>query len=454
MAGHSVRSTTAGVVLLATLAAAVDTLLAQPDAAVCEIQQVVRNGEVDGISAYSVGLTQVNLGDSNLEMILNGPDHPVLGHNLFRLLEGRFEHIGQSWVWHNFCALQVGSDCTPNECTPVGGCLNYLSPYCEDPHSASSEGSQFSMGPKSEVTATTGAFSWPFDSQGVAGDVIFKRLQVRNQDLGIPGALYFLEGQIVAPDDAAAGNQDNNASYRQVNVGPPPSYAISFIPGIAGQFERPAIMAWPAHDPGSTVTQRDVPGDGSFFVGYAAWELAEGLWHYEFALQNLNSDRSAGSFSVPVPGGVRVSDVGFHDVDYHSGEPYDGTDWTAVIADGSITWSTESFLDNPHANALRWGTLYNFRFNANRAPAPADVTVGLFKPGAPQALTAPAVGPAVSAQPCSADINGNGAVDAGDLALLLGAWGTNPGHSADLNGDTLVDAADLAFVLGGWGPCP
>jgi hypothetical protein len=55
---------------------------------------------------------------------------------------------------------------------------------------------------------------------------------------------------------------------------------------------------------------------------------------------------------------------------------------------------------------------------------------------------------------CPADLDGDGSVGAADLALLLGAWGPNPGDSADLDGDGDVDAADLAILLGAWGACP
>ncbi len=54
---------------------------------------------------------------------------------------------------------------------------------------------------------------------------------------------------------------------------------------------------------------------------------------------------------------------------------------------------------------------------------------------------------------CQEDLNGDNSVNAADLALLLGAWGPNPGHAADFNGDNTVDAADLAPLLGAWGPC-
>ncbi len=53
-----------------------------------------------------------------------------------------------------------------------------------------------------------------------------------------------------------------------------------------------------------------------------------------------------------------------------------------------------------------------------------------------------------------ADFNGDGTVDAPDLAQLLGTWGPCIDCNAcpaDFNGDHIVDATDLAFLLGNWG---
>ena len=47
------------------------------------------------------------------------------------------------------------------------------------------------------------------------------------------------------------------------------------------------------------------------------------------------------------------------------------------------------------------------------------------------------------------DINGDGVVNAGDLAGLLGAWGATSGP-ADINGDGIVDATDLAILVSNW----
>ncbi len=55
---------------------------------------------------------------------------------------------------------------------------------------------------------------------------------------------------------------------------------------------------------------------------------------------------------------------------------------------------------------------------------------------------------------CPQDFDGDGDVDASDLAIVLGSWGPCEGCPTDFNGDDIVNAADLAQVLGAWGLCP
>ena len=78
-----------------------------------------------------------------------------------------------------------------------------------------------SSGPTPEqatpVNAYTGAFLYPFGAQGQSGDSVYKRCQVDGADVSAtnyPNATYYAEGQYVTPDDAAAGNGTNNASWR------------------------------------------------------------------------------------------------------------------------------------------------------------------------------------------------------------------------------------------------
>lgn len=53
---------------------------------------------------------------------------------------------------------------------------------------------------------------------------------------------------------------------------------------------------------------------------------------------------------------------------------------------------------------------------------------------------------------CPADINASGGVDAADLSLLLGSWGT--AGAGDINHDGATDGTDLSILLGAWGVCP
>lgn len=54
---------------------------------------------------------------------------------------------------------------------------------------------------------------------------------------------------------------------------------------------------------------------------------------------------------------------------------------------------------------------------------------------------------------CRQDIDGNGAVDFGDLLTVLAAWGPCDGCPEDLLCDGSVDFADVLAVIGTWGAC-
>ncbi|MBL9000428.1 MAG: hypothetical protein JNK25_04760 [Phycisphaerae bacterium] len=345
-------------------------------------------GAINGYRSYSVGTVSCNIGDENLQWVSSTNRHPVISGNIYRLANDRFEQIGQSWLKHGFTALN-GTLC--------GSCLNpdgtgaTLDPTCSDPYSSGLNGQQNRLGPKSEVNAFTGYYPYPYVNRGTGSGELFKRIQVLESDLTTPGARYFTASMYVAPDDAEAGNHYNNASYRPINVNTG-NFNISLTGSTART--KPAIFAWKDHglglnqpDPAVIITQGDVPGDGRFFIGVKATSLGGGQWRYEYAVQNMHSDRSAGSFTIPLPPGAVVSNAGFRDVPYHSGEPYSGTDWTANVTGSGISWSTQTFAENANANALRWDTIYNFRFDCNVPPSGGQAIIGLFKPGAGNSLS-------------------------------------------------------------------
>ncbi|HYE63407.1 MAG TPA: hypothetical protein VD997_15550 [Phycisphaerales bacterium] len=388
--------------VLAILACAAPALAQNgPDVIVGDLYQVSNYGGSNGRHAYAVGTISCNLGNEPLTWEdHNGPGgnvHPVISQNLYRLHNGRFEQIGQAWLKHGFCALQ-GNVC--QTCTPGGSC-DALFPGCSDPYSSSLNGTQSGLGPKSEVNAATGAFPYPWNNNGTSTDaVLFKRLHAADTDLALPGALYFVSSSYIQPEDAARGNDNNNQSYRRVTFSAAPNYAMSLADTT--QRTKPALQAWQDNDPSVTITNVDVENDGRYVVASKVTDNGNGTWRYEYAVQNLNSDRSGQSFSIPLPEGATVTNAAFKDIDYHSGEPYSGTDWTINIQSSHIQWSTQFHMDNPNANALRWDTIYNFRFDCDQAPsAPAAgaATLALFKPGIPTVATANVTVPAGGTPP-------------------------------------------------------
>jgi hypothetical protein len=147
---------------------------------------------------------------------------------------------------------------------------------------------------------------------------------------------------------------------------------------------------------------------------------------------------------------VTVTNVGFKDINYHSGDPFSPTDWTSSVSGGAVTWTGGTYSTSATSNALRFATMYNFWFDANTAPQVANATIGLFKPGAagaPTSVTVASKAPSAATNP--ADLNGDGAVGGDDLAALLGNWGGS--GTGDINGDGVVGGDDLAILLSNWG---
>jgi hypothetical protein len=345
-------------------------------------------GQSGGIAAYNIATQSCNIGNAQLDWFDAGGDtrHPVISQNMFRLKDGRFEHLGQSWLKHGFCAVnefEIGcSPCGSTSCDTLGiGCADTYWATLND--GAGGRSKRF-------VNATTGVHS--DGTPAPAGPTVIRgRLQVAVADIDPAqnnGAEYFIEGHYITADDAAAGNDFNNASWRRVNV-----VSVSNVNGGGSTHrQEPGIYAWQDQDPLVDIVQVTNTESGTstlYLVGCRVTLIGSNTWAYEYAIQNLNSDQSANSFRLPYGNGTTISNIGFHDVDYHSGDPYALTDWTPIDTGNTVLWDTASFGSDPNANAIRWGTLYNFRFEANAQPTTGTATIGLFKPGTNSTLSVP-----------------------------------------------------------------
>ena len=381
-----------------------------PDLTMGDIVGVANMAASGGIDACGFGLKPLNVGSVEIDMFASTPRHPVYGQSLYRLstVDGatRIEEIGQSWLRHGFFALSQSSFCG---CTPTNG--QHLGIGCNDSLSAALNADPVALGPRWQVNAATGVFPFPAANPPHPG-VHDRRLQFAVADVDLTSR-FFAESHSVAPDDAAAGLGGNNASHREVLVSGNGSEWTLALTGTT-QRERPAIYAWQDADPEVVVTEVLVPGDGRFLVASRATDLGGGEWHYEYAVENLNSARSARTFTVPLPPGAAVSNTGFHDVLYHGGDGpgnvnFDGTDWAVASSPTEVEFSTSTHDVNPSANALRWGTTYNFRFDSTMPPGNGAVALGLFEAGLPESVQAAAKVPFLVPPPPMAFCFGAGA---------------------------------------------
>jgi hypothetical protein len=92
-----------------------------------------------------------------------------------------------------------------------------------------------------------------------------------------------------------------------------------------------------------------------------ATDLGGGQWRYDYALMNLDFDPRVKMFSVPLPPGAAVTDVGFHDADE---DPEN--DWILTIG-RRVAWRAPS-----DAATQDWSTLLSFHFTINAAPTAVD----------------------------------------------------------------------------------
>lgn len=138
------------------------------------------------VTGYAAATVACNIGDAAAAWVDFTNQHPVIAQQLYRLHGGRFEQIGLSWVKHSFCAadnqscihLVPGAEYRPDlTCATLGL-------FAFDVYSATLNGQQYTLGPRSEIDPSTGQFPYPFvRGWNSIGDCLYKRLQVHNADL-------------------------------------------------------------------------------------------------------------------------------------------------------------------------------------------------------------------------------------------------------------------------------
>ena len=462
---------------LLTVAAGSSVTIGQtvgPDLISSSHVDVARNGvSANGqVIAYSIGSITCNRGDMPLNASPDSVTRPLVAQEMFRLKTyssngtnyQRFEQVGQGWVkWVGVPVSGTSATCGTGVCGGSPG-AGQMGTNCADTYGSGFNGPA-GMAMRSRVNAATGALTGA--RGGGTGDTnTMTRLQVLASDVtGQPaGTRFFVETTHVLPHDAqflrpgqnVAVNALNNASSQEININSGTS-SPTLMGGQANQ-QIPALQRWRDIDPAVTfvsVDHDDTVNPGAptkfircrYYVAGKATALGAGNtgpWRYEYVVYNLNSDRGAGSFTIPFPAGATLTEFTFKHPPYHSGEPISNTPWTVTPSGNALVFATQTFAANPNANAVRWGTGYNFGFTANVAPTSGAGTIGLFKPGTIPSLTVPSLPVPTLPPPCLADFNASGHLDPDDLSDFITAFFVVPADPrTDFDGNGSIDPDDL-----------
>ena len=226
------------------------------------------------------------------------------------------------------------------------------------------QGSYFDRGdpavPGASANDSVRSLTW---TQVQAFDAVKNRMIVQESEL-LAGATYYAQVQAVVEGEPVSA-RGNNVMHRQVTIG-----------GTGGAW---TASANGVEQTGSVLTRWqgaswDIGGnggdDGRFLVAVKVTGPVNGLYHYEYAIHNLDNHRGGASFRLPLAPGAIVQNTGFRDID---SDPLN--DWTA-----SVTPTEIAFLATG-SNRHQWNTIYNVWFDCSIQPGAGSMTIDQALPG-------------------------------------------------------------------------
>ncbi len=315
-------------------------------------------------------------------------NHVRIAFVLARESGGRIVQIsGKSFLKHSRIAFNFSGapPCFPCQTGPA----NHFRIGCYDIYSAGFNGSQFHLGPSTEINPWLGTWE-PLGSYFDIGDPsqagypavadsvqsldtsgfgpVKNRMAVPEQELVVAGNFYG-QNQVSIKGEPVA-NRDNNQVSRPMAFN---WNGSSWTVQVLGASQQGSVLSrWS----GATLNYGgNGMDDGRFLVAVKVTGPTNGMWHYEYAVQNVDNDRGGASFRIPVCDNARVENIGFRDIDQN---PLN--EWTTTRQGGELQYLASA--NNP----LDWNTFYNFYFDSDAAPVAGDVSLDQARLG-PGALT-------------------------------------------------------------------
>ncbi len=472
-----------------------------PDVTIGDLSDVADYGTrtVGGVSlrGFAVGTNSWNIGDRDAVWYAGDTRHPVIGQQMYRLKDGKFEQIGMSWLKHGFFATNSGDFVAGmafpsndvRQCQPSTAGGAELGVNCSDLYSASLNGSRSYLGPRYDVNALTGAFTYPWQPlvngyTPTGSNAVARRLQVRASDIApAEGTRYFVDSIYVTPDDAQWNNSRNNYSARELAPTGPSTGTWGFA-GATQRFKT-ALELWPSadssvrlstvefHESSATVSDNGTPVTkeltGKFIVGSRAQDNGNGTWTYQYAVMNVNSHRALSGIALRTSGGLAFSAPTFQAPLYHDGDRVDNSPWLTSTNAGYVKWATNPTfpstvtipetsitLSGVQPNYVYYGTMYNYTVTSSAPPATGYLRLQLGRAPAiagvgfqGSLLTATGV---LVPTPCLADIAApgqiigpDGQLTADDIIVFINAFFAGDQLTADIAGagQTLLPDGEL-----------
>lgn len=341
--------------------------------------------------------------------------HFKIAFLLARESNGRIVQVSlpNSYVKHSRVTYNLGS----SQCgTCQTGPTSTFRIGCYDAYSTGFNGDRFNLGPPSEINPWTG--SWNpvgsyFDrgdpivtgaaaSDGVQSltstqvssfDTVKNRVTVPESELSQAGNFYG-QVQLVCEGEPVAARGNNLLSERLTFTWSGTAWSTSNAGGaVAGS----VLNRWVGATRNTAGNGTD---DGRFLVASKVSGPVDGVYHYEYAVHNIDNARGGASFKLPLPDGATLSAVGFRDIDGN------------VLNDWSYSRSGNelSFLASAN-NSLDWNSIYNVWFDATVAPTTGSVVIDQAR-----------IGPGALSVTVAADVP-NGALSASVAAVGTGCFG-------------------------------
>ena len=338
----------------------------------------------NGEAGFGVGHSYCNSGTVDITWVANSggvmvDTYPKIAFMLARERDGRMVQVsGRSHAKHSRAVFNFSSGpCAP--CNTSGG--QFFFRGCSDTYSSGINSNRFDLGPTTEINPWLGTWNSQgsyFDrgdpavggaaatdrvqsltsSQTATFDAVKNRVEVRESEIA-GGGNFFGQVHLMIQGEPVA-NRGNNIMSRPCTIAWSGSGWSSAVTGSS--LNGSVLNQWQ----GATVNvDGNGADDGRFAVGVKVTGPVNGLWHYEYAVHNLDNSRGGAALRIPVDSGATVTNFGFRDIDADA-----LNQWTATRTGNEIAF-TASTLDN----AIEWNTIYNFWFDCSVAPSFGIVNV-------------------------------------------------------------------------------